>query len=162
MPDWPRILSDYHFTAHADQGNHLVTRPGLSIEDIAQMGERLGLTFPDEFHSLYAVYNGFGIAPDEAPDEICWLFLPLSQLPCFTEITRKGFSSSHPGIASRYFPFIDFANGDSMGYLTDVGGVNMPGLASFEHDLYQYDEDQDPDEFLSLLPVTIEEFLSLE
>ena len=41
----------------------------------------------------------------------------------------------------------------------DENGEILSGLNTFEHEAYEHDEDQEPDEFLSWIPVTIEEFL---
>jgi len=162
MPDWSRFAYGYHAVAHADDGYQLVMQPGVSAEDVVGMGERLGISLPDEFRDLYMTLNGFGVTSDNSPEGTYWLCRPLDHLPDFIRIMRKGFSPTHPHIASRFFPFIDFANGDSMGYLTETGGVILPGLACFEHELYKYDDGQDPSEFLSLTSLTIEEFLSVE
>lgn len=160
MTDWFRVFNKYYAVAHADEEYTMVTQPGVSAEELDQMAGRLGINLPDEFCDLYMATNGFGIATDDEPDDIWWLFHPLDDLPNFIDSMRDWFADTHPDVASRFFPFIDFANGDSMGYLTETVGSILPGLFCFEHESYEHDEDQDVDEFLSSIPVTIEELLT--
>ena len=159
MPDWKKIVTRHHSVAHADDDYRLETGNGASPESITKIGNELGLVFPEEFASLYQTFNGIGVS-SEHDDDIWWLFCPLEQLPEFGMSIRDSFSEYHPNIAERFFPFIDWANGVGTGYLLDEGGRVFAGMYTFEHEALDYDEDQDPEEFLTSLPVSIEEFLS--
>lgn len=46
--------------------------------------------------------------------------------------------------------------------VTESAGILLPGLFCFEHEAYDYDEDQDANDFISSIPATIEEFLRAE
>lgn len=162
MPDWTQILNRHHAVAHAEDGYKLATQPGVSGADLDRLSDLLGINLPDEFREFYMTSNGFGVATDDNPNDACWLFRPLEDLPNFIDSVRSSFSETHPDLASRFFPFIDWDNGDGMGYLTETTDIILPGLFCFEHESYAYSADQDPDEFISVIPVTIEEFLSAE
>ena len=66
----------------------------------------------------------------------------------FFASTRSWFGETHPTVAKRFLPFIDWVNGDGMGYLVLDNGTIADGLFCFEHELFEHDEDQDPDEFI--------------
>jgi len=161
MPDWAKILHDLHAVAHGDDELTLATQPGAGDDELDRLADRLGIALPEEFRDFYRTFNGYGVAPDNDPSDVCWLIQPLEKLPDFIDFTRSSFDGTHPDVAARFFPFIDWANGDGMGYLTETAGIVLPGLFCFEHESYEYDANQDPDEFIAAIPVTIEEFLSL-
>ena len=159
MHNWNQIVARHHSAAHRDDGYELVTRPGATGALIQETGAALGVAFPDEFIALYRVFDGIGIRNDDHGEEVLWFFQPLAQLQEFVATTRGWFRETHPELAARFFPFLDWANGDGMGYLTDESGSVLPGLFTFEHECYEFDEEQEPDEFLVSIPVTIEQFL---
>ncbi len=159
MPDWAQILKDQHAAAHSDDGYLLATQPGVSSDQLDEMADQLGIDLPEEFRELYSTSNGFGVATAQDPSEAFWLFRPLQQLPEFIDSVRSGFEATHPEAAARFFPFIDWGDGDSMGYQTETAGILLPGLFCFEHESYQHTADQAPEDFLASFPVTIEEFL---
>ena len=158
MPDWKHIVARYHAAAHSDDEHALVTGDGALASEIEKTGDELGIKFPNEFASLYGTYDGIGVGSDD--DDIWWLFRPLDQLSQFANTIRESFSETHPETAERFFPFLDWANGDGMGYLMNESGEVLPGLYTFEHESFEFDEDQETEEFLSSIPVTIEEFLN--
>jgi hypothetical protein len=160
MKDWMDIVRRNHEWAHARDGCRLVTQDGADPQAIIQLEDRLGIHFPDEFHELYATLNGFGVASNGDSEHVWWLCTPLEEIPEFAEGIRKWFRGTHPDVAERFVAFIDWHNGDGEGYLFDEHGIALPGLYIFEHELYGFDEDQDIDEFLDEIPVTIEEFLN--
>lgn len=162
MPDWVQIVNHQHEMGHADDEYELATMPGVSADLLDQLADRLGITLPEEFRDFYMTFNGFGVVPEDNPDDVSWFFQPLEDLPGFIESKRSSFADTHADLAVRFFPFIDWANGDSMGYLTDAAGIVQPGFYCFEHESYAYNADQEADEFISAYPVTIEEFLGGE
>jgi hypothetical protein len=160
MPDWVQIVESHHAKSHPNDGYRLVTRPSASHYTLDALKRSLGFEFPAEFRSLYLVFDGIGVSHRNEPDETWWLFLPTDQIESFCIDVRKWFRDTHEKYANRFFPFIDFANGDGMGYIVDEAGNPLDGLFCFEHESYRFDESQDVNEFLSHVPVSIEEFLA--
>lgn len=160
MANWDSIVRSHHQRAHRDDGYELVANPGVTDEELRLMENRLGFQFPVEMREFYSTFNGFGVQSANSPGEVYWFFRPLEELPEFTENIRQWFQETHADIASRYFPFVDWANGDGIGYLVNSTGEVLPGLVSFEHESYDFDEDQDAEEFLTTVPISLEEFLN--
>lgn len=129
------------------------------MDELSAMERQLGIEFPQEFRDLYSTFNGIGLTSSDATEVEYWNFLPLHMIPDFAETIRNWFRETHPDAAARFVPFYDWKNGDGLGYLFDENGIAIPGLCNFEHELYGFDEDQDLDEFLEVVPVTIKEFL---
>lgn len=159
MTKWEAIVTAHHKRAHPGDGFELFTKPGVAEKDLRSMEKRLGFQFPTELREFYSDLNGFGVRSAVSPDEVYWFIRPLEELPDFAETIRHWFQETHPDIASRFFPFVDWANGDGIGYLVDSTGEVLPGLVSFEHESYDFDEDQEVEEFLTTVPISIEEFL---
>ncbi len=157
MPNWKKLVESHHETSSEDY--QLVTRQGATAADIETTARKLGIDFPREFRSLYSVFNGVGLCSPDRPEEIEWTFQPLENLPGFAEVARAWFAKTHPEVAKRFFPFIDWGDGDSMGYLTNNKGKVMKGIRWFQHESYEWDEDQDPDEFLELTNHSIQSYL---
>ena len=160
MADWEGIVRLHHERAHAGDGFELVTNPGVAEEDLGLMERRLGFQFPAELRGFYSTFNGFGVQSSDSPGSVYWFIRPLEELPEFAETIRHWFQETHPDIAARYFPFVDWANGDGIGYLVDSEGQVLPGLYGFEHESYSFDEEQGAEEFLIEVPISIEEFLN--
>jgi len=160
MANWSKIIAAHHAKAHANDGYALVTRPAASDEQLEQLAGSLGITLPGEFRDLYSTCNGFGVAGDAELDEPWWFFRPTDQIESFAGDVRDWFAETHQKFADRFFPFIDFANGDGIGYVVDESGAIIDGLFCFEHENYKFDAEQDVNEFITHSPVTIEEFLT--
>lgn len=62
--------------------------------------------------------------------------------------TEQWFLKTHPELAGRFYPFIDWSNGDSMGHYFSETGELMSGLYCFEHENYEHDEEQDSEDFI--------------
>ena len=150
----------YFACAHDAAECELVTKAGASAEELDQFERRLGLRLPDEFKSLYGEFNGVGICSRDF-QRVFWLFRALGEQEDFMAIQRSAFVATHPKYAPRFFPFVDWANGDSMGYLVDSVGALLSGLYCFDHEEYEYSGSQDIGEFLCFAFETIEDFLSL-
>ncbi len=155
MPDWEKIIARQHAAAHSNDEYELVTGDRAAASEIARRGDQLGLIFPEEFVSLYETYNGVGIG---SGDDVWWVLHPLDQLSQFGKSVCSFFDETHPEEADLFYPFLDFGNGDAIGYLSDESGNVMPGLYVFSHESVRFDEDQESEEFLSLIPVSIEDF----
>jgi hypothetical protein len=158
MKNWQEIILRHHEWAHKNDGYSLVTRPGADSADITALEASLGIELPVEFHELYRTYDGVGVSADSG--QIYWMFRSLTEIPKFMEESRDWFQETHPEIARRFFPFIDWSSGDATGYLLSQSGGLLPGLYDFEHEAYEFDESQDETTFLSSLHNTIEDFLS--
>lgn len=160
MTKWETIVRLHHERAHSGDGFELFTGPGVAEINIKALENRLGFRFPTELREFYSDLNGFGVRSAASPDEVYWFVRPLEELPEFAETIRHWFQETHPDIAGRFFPFVDWANGDGIGYLVSSTGEVMPGLVSFEHESYDFDEGQDYEEFLTTVPISLEEFLN--
>ena len=161
MVDWLAIIRSYHAKAHANDGYRLVTGPPASNAALDALQEWAGFQLPDEFRSFYSVMDGFGIADDDrASADTSWFFRPTDQIEPFTKEIRKWFQETHEAYALRFLSFIDFGNGDGMGYVEEEAGRPFDALFCFNHEAYRFDHDQDVNEFLEYLPVSLQEFLS--
>lgn len=159
MPNWSQIIESYQARAHANDGFRLMTFSPASQEVLDHLQDELGLELPAEFRSLYSEFDGIGVVHESEPEIIWWLFRPTDEIASFCDEIRARFEGTHEGYATRFFPFIDLANGDGIGYVTEESGLAMNGLFLFEHESYKHAESQDVNEFLSHLPMSIEEFL---
>ncbi len=65
---------------------------------------------PNEFKALYSEFDGFGTLRD---GEVDWFFLPLSKLPEHANGVRSWIQKTHPEIAKRFVPFVDWGNGEA-------------------------------------------------
>ena len=160
MPNWSKLIADNHAKAHADDGFNLITRLAATNIQLDELSESLGITWPTDFRELYSTFDGFGVATNDEPDKIWWFFRPANEIPKFADDVRNWFLKTHEKCAARFFPFIDFSNGDGIGYIVDDTGVIMDGLFCFEHEQYKFDEEQDVNEFIIHVAVNIEEFLT--
>ncbi|MEZ5326426.1 MAG: hypothetical protein R3F19_15355 [Verrucomicrobiales bacterium] len=92
--------------------------------------------------------------------EVMWHFTPIEQIPMITEDSRGWFRETHPNIANRYVAFQDYGNGDTSGYLFDKHLKSVIGIYIFEHESYEFDEDQNWEEFVRETDSAIEGYLS--
>lgn len=98
-----------------------------------------------------------GVSADA--ERVDWLFTPISKVLDLVDATRQWFQETHPGPAQRFFPFIDWSNGDATGYLLSPSGALLSALFDFEHEEYTFDASQDESEFLTSAYGSIEELL---
>ena len=155
MSKWRNVIEQYYknLEIYAREGDppfdpsRIVTGEPASGEAIKNLESELGVVLPEEFHSLYSEFDGFGNLDDD-DGEILWGYLPLAQIPTSTEDSRRWFRETHPDIASRYVAFQDFGNGDTSGYVFDESLKNVLGLFTFEHESYEFEESQDWQDFL--------------
>lgn len=123
----------------------LFIAPPASIDEIQSLRNLLPQVVPDEIFELYSASDGCSL---DADDEKYWFFVPIKQIADLTKATEQWYLKSHPQLEGRFHPFIDWNNGDSMGYFTSESGELLPGLYCFEHEELQYDSEQDEDEFI--------------
>jgi SMI1/KNR4 family protein SUKH-1 len=158
MPNWSEIVARHHEGCHRNDGSKLVTGLPATDAELNTLSVSLGIQLPNEFCDLYRTFDGFGTS-HESDSKTCWLFHPLNQVEAFAVSVRKWFIATHEEYAKRFFPLIDFSNGDGIGYLTDRSNTVMDGLFCFEHEKYRFKETQDVNDFISHAPVSIERFL---
>ncbi|QDT36161.1 SMI1/KNR4 family protein [Stratiformator vulcanicus] len=145
MTDWSQLPSQIPTDSESDA----VFGQPASEEEISRIEGELGVRFPAELRSLYGTFNGFGVPyPGWSDDDVMWLVPPLSRLPSLRGDFQEAVSETHPDVASRYLPVIDYANGDTAGYLIDEQGIAADGIFSFEHESFEVRSDQPLDEFI--------------
>ncbi len=157
MSEWHKNIVAFHKLDNADDPDSLVLGSPSNAATIAVFEKTVGYSMPEEFKALYSEYDGFGTT---RKGEIDWFFLPLLKLPGHAAEVRVGFQQTHPEIAKRFVPFVDWGNGDSSGYVFSESGVPEPGIFMFEHESYEFREDQDWREFLDPVDASIHDFLT--
>lgn len=144
MPDWKKIIIEQHDRHHKDDSVKLIQGAPCAQEDIARLEETIGLKMPSEFKDLYSAVNGFG--SHSGRDD--WFLVPVEHIPQVMQLARNWFSETHPELAARFFPFIDWSCGDYTGYLVSESGMLEKGLHTFGHEEYEFDASQESDVFL--------------
>ena len=147
--DWENFIIKALHEVHGIVPEQIVIGAAAESELIASVEAELGFSFPDEFRSLYASCNGVGVKSNRI-EGVRYLVQPIEAVCKFTKIQRAGFVGTHPDAAHRYFPFVDWGNGDSCGYFVKRGTSEVEGIACFDHEEYSYSEAQPTTEFLSL------------
>ena len=154
MPDWRETVEEYYALDW-----QLVMPSGAELHELRDLARVLQVRFPDEFASLYRTMNGFGGTDGKGVVE--WAALPLEEIPTFSDRIRSWFSETHPEVAARFIPFLDWHCGDATGYLKDEQGKVLSHLRTFFHEEYHFDESQPYEEFLVEDEATIHDFLTL-
>ena len=157
MSEWHKSIVAFHKLDNADNPDSLVLGSPATAASIAEFEKAIGYSMPNEFKQLYSEYDGFGTSSD---GETNWFFLPISKLPEHASEVRDWFQETHPEHAKRFVPFVDWGNGDATGYVFSETGTLLPGIFIFEHESYEFEEDQDWEEFLIPVDSTIRAFLT--
>ncbi len=152
---WLDLVRKFHEVDHPGSPESLVMGEPASAAAIAALEEALGVKMPAEFKDFYGTCNGFG---HRAGEQVRWLFSPLELIPETTSYARGWFRETHPELAAGFVAFIDWDSGDYTGYIFDDKGAVLEGIFDFEHEAYENDEEQDFEEFLSPLFLSIEDF----
>ena len=160
MPNWTNLINAQHRWAHKNDGFQLVLNDAAAEAAITALTEKLGFRLPPEFSDIYRSHDGFGVQHTSDPETIHWSLVPISQIPELMQSARDWFQETHPDAAQRFFPFIDWSCGDYTGYLLTADGTIRSGLFTFEHDSYEFEAEQAPDDFLHHAYDDIAEFLS--
>ena len=158
MTNWREVVQAHYAWAHKDDEYELVMQPGASDATILTMAEQTGIPLTDEFREFYSQINGFGVTADG--EKISWLIVPIERIAATIANARDWFEETHPDLASRYFPFIDWDSGDYTGYLVSERGSLLPDLYDFDHEDYEFDEDQSSAEILTKGDASVLEFLN--
>jgi hypothetical protein len=157
MSEWQKNIIAFHKVDNPDDPESLFLGPPASVASIAEFEKAIGYMMPDEFKQLYTEYDGFGTTRDGETD---WFFLPVSKLLEHATEVRDWFQETHPELAKRFVPFVDWGNGDASGYVFSEAGIPLPGIFIFEHESYEFEEDQDWEEFLIPVDSSIRDFLT--
>ncbi len=157
MKSWYDLIHASHERDHKSDGYQLVTMPPANPYEIQSLEELVGITFPSEFHDLYSTFNGVGVVGKTG--KTYWTFTPLDKIPEFIASTREFFQDTHPDLAKRFFPFIDWSDGDASGYMLSPSRDLLPSLFDFQHDDYEFEETQDDSEFLVVAYRDIKDFI---
>lgn len=157
MSEWHKNIADFHKLDNADDPDSLVLGSPATATSIVEFEKAVGYSMPEEFKSLYSEYDGFGTTRN---GEVDWFFLPISKLADHATAVRDWFQETHPEIAKRFVPFVDWGNGDASGYVFSESGAPEPGIFMFEHENYEFEEDQDWREFLVPVDASIRAFLT--
>ncbi|TWU43992.1 SMI1 / KNR4 family protein [Novipirellula aureliae] len=159
MTNWPDLLTRHHAAAQADSGYEPIFGDPASPESIADVESKIGLPLPAELKDLYLRVDGYGLQMEPESMISPWFIVPTSEISDFVSAHRGTFADTHRSLSDRFIPFIDWANGDSMGYIYDRDGNLIDGLHMFMHELYRYDPEQEPDEFIRSFEGSLADFL---
>lgn len=157
MNKWHTRIEEFHAADHPDAADSLVIGEPAGEQEISALERELGFRFPEEFHDFYRSCNGFG-RRDGA--EVIWFCAPLQEIQKMSAEARKWFKGTHPELAEHFVAFIDWESGDYSGYVFDENGDPFEALFDFEHESYDFESKQDPDEFLVPMFPSIEELLT--
>lgn len=156
---WIEILETYHQAAHADDGWEMRVGLGASEEEIAAVESRLGCKFPPSLREFYRECNGYGLKSEK---ELSWFVRPVEEIEELTREARDWFEETHPEIARKFIAYVDWGSGDYSGGIVGANGVLSKAVCMFEHESYEYETDQDPDEFLSVVDESLVGFFDLD
>lgn len=161
MTDWLDLLTRHHAAAQADSGYEPIFGDSAPLERLDDVRAKIGLPLPSELKEFYQSVDGYGLRMERNSMLSPWFIVPTSELPDFVSAQPSAIASSHKSLSERFLPFIDWANGDSMGYIYDRDGKLIDGLHMFTHELYHYESDQEPDDFFRSFEGSIADFLEL-
>ena len=159
MIKWKSLIDSFFRNSDPDGDFRHIANPPASAEAIAAAEAMLRTSIPEELRSFYLCYNGIGMVAGDEPDSPR-LIRPIEELPKFVIQGQSRFAETHPDFASRFFPFIDWENGDVMGYMFQNDGSLYPFLVTFMHEQYSFRASQDANEFLAQGPESLEDLFT--
>ena len=159
MAEWKSLVDTFFLKSDPNGDFRHIAKPPATADLIAATEAKIGVSIPDDLRSFYLCYNGIGLAGGDEPDTPR-LILPVEDLPDFIAQGRSRFSDMHPDLASRFLPFLDWENGDVMGYLFQKDGALYPFLVTFMHEQYSFNSSQDAEDFLEQGPESLAELLT--
>lgn len=162
MPDWNQVVDRFFEMSDPENAYDHHSPSGASIDEVEALQSRMGISFPAEFHDLYRNFNGVGLIDRDEQGDMPLFLRPIYEIPSYIEQCRSTFAETHPGEARRYFPFIDWFNGDSSGYWLNRDGELEPFICTFFHERYAYVPEQDVAEFIQPQAHGIADLLSPE
>ena len=159
MAKWKTIVSAFFRKADPENSFKHLANAAATVDAIDAAEKAIGIRLPDELRSFYLQFNGIGLGSEGETDDPRFI-RPIEELPSFVTEARSWFAETHGDLASRFFAFIDWENGDVMGYLAQTNGPFYPYLVTFLHEQYAFEAAQDADEFMEPGPDSLAEFLS--
>lgn len=116
-----------------------------------------GFPVPSELRGFYEQIGGCGVKAGDR--KVSWQVVPVTEVATNIAKARDWFADTHPKLAARFFPFIDWDCGDYTGYLQSPLGLKK-GLYTFEHESYEFDADQSAQSFIMKSYKSLEDFFS--
>ena len=163
MIDWSAVLRRHHAQTQAESGFGIILGPPTDASKLDRITREVKLPLPVEMSELYQQVDGYGLQLDDDSSLSPWFVVPTELLTGFVESSRDVFCRTHQSLADRFLPFIDWANGDSMGYIYDREGSLVDGLHMFDHERYGYDDpDQSPSDFFRTFDGSLADFLDVD
>lgn len=159
MSNWQEIVEHFLRMSDPDDEYDRYAPSGASTETLAILEVELGCVLPSELREFYSHYDGLGLVPRDGSTEPLFV-RPTHEVAGFIRECRLSFSETHPMYAQRYFPCVDWNNGDTSGFMKDADGKFLGGVYSFSHEDYLYDAEQDIDGFLFLQAESLAAFLN--
>jgi hypothetical protein len=157
MTEWHRHILAFHNLDNADNPDSLVLGQAASETALSEFEELIGYKMPAEFRQIYSEFDGFGSTRDSDTE---WFFVPISNLIEHSREVLEWFQQTHPEIAKRFVPFVDWGSGDASGYLFSESGLPESGIFMFEHESYDFEAGQNWHEFLFPVDDNICDFLT--
>jgi hypothetical protein len=148
VPNWKRIVDDFFRMSDPDGEYEHYAPKGATAATIAELESEIGVELPQELRDFYANYNGIGLVTRDEEAPMPLFIRPTTELPGFIRECQSIIRDTHPNHAERYFPFIDWYNGDSSGFMLNAKGQLVDGVFTFSHELYSYDAAQDLNDFI--------------
>jgi hypothetical protein len=147
MTNWQPIVD--HFLRMSDPEGECnpYCPPGASDEVLAALEAALGVALPIELREFYRHCDGLGLVPRDGGSMPLFV-RPTHELSEFIASCRASFSETHPQYSQRFFPCVDWNNGDSSGFMLDLDGRFLDGIYTFSHEGYSFDAAQDVNDFL--------------
>ncbi len=159
MTKWKHLVDGFFLNSDPNAEFRHIANPPASTAEVSETERKIGISLPAELRSFYCAYNGIGLSHGDEPDTPRFI-RPVNELPEFITSGRSWFAETHPNVALRFVPFLDWENGDVMGYLFNEDGSLNPFLVTFLHEEYNGTPSQDPDEFLGRGPASLVELFT--
>lgn len=157
MPDWKKTVEAHHQWAHPNDGFELVMLPPASDIEVRSLQSTFGFPVPSELRGFYEQIGGCGVKAGD--HEVSWMVVPVTEVATNIAKARDWFANTHPKLAARFYPFIDWDCGDYTGYLQSPLGLKR-GLYTFEHESYEFEAAQPAQSFLTKSYSSLEDLFS--
>jgi hypothetical protein len=141
--NWQQILNNYFGKIKVNR----VFGPSATEADFVKLKVETNYNWPAEFLELYRLHNGIGIPDADIEGGIDWMYLPIQLIPDFSKHVQQWYADTHEYLADQFFPFINYGNGDAIGYKRSC--INQDSLLYiFSHEDYKHDISQPIEEFI--------------
>lgn len=148
MTNWKRIVDDFFRMSDPDGEYEHYAPSGASEATIAELESEIGVELPQELRDFYANYDGIGLVTRDEEAPMPLFIRPTTELAGFIRQCQSIIRDTHPIHAEHFFPFIDWYNGDSSGFMLNASRQLVDGVFTFSHERYSYDAAQDVNDFI--------------